>query len=57
MSDRDAPHDLPTIRDALRENRCRAVDIQSTGGVGVYALYLSDPHALGGIEVDSFAPL
>jgi len=57
MSDCDAPHDLRTIKDALRENRCHAADIQPTAGVGVYALYLSDPHALGGIEVDSSGPL
>ena len=57
MSDRNAPHDLRTIKDALRENRCRAADIQPTAGVGVYALYLSDPHALGDIEVNSSGPL
>jgi hypothetical protein len=52
MSDSNVPQDLRNIKTALRKNRCRAADIQPTAGVGVYALYLSDPHALGGIDVD-----
>ena len=52
MRDCDDPH-LRIIKDALRKNRCRAAEIQPTANVGIYALYLSDPSALGNIEVDS----
>jgi hypothetical protein len=52
MSDSDAPHDLRTIKKALLKKRDPAADNPATSGTGVYALYLSDPHALDGIEVD-----
>jgi hypothetical protein len=32
--------------------RYRPADIPATSGAGVYALYISDPHALQGIQVD-----
>jgi hypothetical protein len=49
MSDSIAPNDLQSIKDALRKKRYRASDIPATSGSGVYALYLSDPHALSDI--------
>jgi hypothetical protein len=57
MNDRHACEDLRTIKDSLRKNRRRAADIRPTSGAGVYALYLSRPHALGGIEADTSGPL
>jgi hypothetical protein len=37
MSDRDAPHDLRTIKKALLKKRYTAADIPATSGTGVYA--------------------
>ena len=50
MSDCDAPYDLRTIKDALLERHDIAADIPDSPGV--YALYLTDPLALDGIQVD-----
>jgi hypothetical protein len=53
MNDPHAYDDLRTTKDSLRKNRCSAAGIRPTSGVGVYALYLSQPHVFGGIEVDT----
>jgi hypothetical protein len=57
MNARHASDDLGTIKNSLRKNRCSAAGIRPTSGVGVYALYLSHPHALGGIEVETSEPI
>jgi hypothetical protein len=51
MSDCAAPNNLHDVKEALKK-RYRAADIPATSDIGVYALYLSDPLALGTIEVD-----
>lgn len=49
--------DLSTIKTQLLGRLYRADDIPATPDTGVYALYLSDLHALEGIEVDPFGLL
>jgi hypothetical protein len=45
--------DMQTVKNTLQK-RCRVADIPTMSDPGIYALYLIDPHALGGgIEINS----